>query len=63
VLVLATFAWETWVVGPEGLRAVLDWEFASVGDPHEDLAWPFVRDWRFGMDAFRFGGISDGSDS
>lgn len=62
VLVHGDFRLGNMVVGPEGLRAVLDWEFASVGDPHEDLAWPFVRDWRFGMDAFRFGGISDGSD-
>ncbi len=50
------------MVGPEGLRAVLDWEFAAVGDPHEDLAWPFVRDWRFGRDEKRFAGISDGED-
>jgi aminoglycoside phosphotransferase (APT) family kinase protein len=48
------------VVGPEGLRYVLDWEFAWVGDPHEDLAWPFVRDWRFGNDAHAFAGLSDG---
>ncbi|MER3453298.1 MAG: phosphotransferase family protein, partial [Acidimicrobiia bacterium] len=25
------------LVGPEGLRAVLDWELAHVGDPLEDL--------------------------
>jgi aminoglycoside phosphotransferase (APT) family kinase protein len=50
------------VVGPEGLRGVLDWEFAAVSDPHEDLAWPFVRDWRFGNDALRFAGLSDGED-
>ncbi|HVM16292.1 MAG TPA: phosphotransferase family protein [Gaiellaceae bacterium] len=45
------------VVGPEGLRAVLDWEFAHVGDPVEDVAWPLVRAWRFGADARRLGGV------
>src|SRR5438105_553050 len=36
--------------GPEGLRAVLDWELAHVGDPLEDLGWICVRSWRFGAD-------------
>ena len=36
------------VVGPEGLRAVLDWELAHLGDPVEDLGWCCVRSWRFG---------------
>ncbi|HEU5102529.1 MAG TPA: phosphotransferase family protein [Roseiflexaceae bacterium] len=47
------------LVGPAGLNAVIDWEFAHVGDPHEDLAWPCVRDWRFGNDALRLGGVAD----
>ena len=36
------------IFGPEGLRAVLDWELAHVGDPTEDLGWLCVRSWRFG---------------
>jgi aminoglycoside phosphotransferase (APT) family kinase protein len=36
------------IVGPDGLRAVLDWELAHVGDPLEDLGWLCVRAWRFG---------------
>lgn len=36
--------------GPEGLRAVLDWELAHWGDPLEDLGWLTVRAWRFGHD-------------
>lgn len=36
------------VVGPEGIRAVLDWEIAHLGDPMEDLGWLCVRTWRFG---------------
>lgn len=36
------------MIGPEGLRAVLDWELAHIGDPLEDLGWLCVRAWRFG---------------
>ena len=38
------------VVGPDGLRAVLDWELAHLGDPIEDLGWFCVRAWRFGSE-------------
>jgi len=38
------------MVGPEGLRAVLDWELAHIGDPMEDLGWLCVRAWRFGSE-------------
>jgi aminoglycoside phosphotransferase (APT) family kinase protein len=41
------------------LVAVLDWEFAHVGDPVEDVSWPLVRAWRFGADARRLGGVGD----
>jgi aminoglycoside phosphotransferase (APT) family kinase protein len=41
------------------LVAVLDWEFAHVGDPLDDLSWPVVRAWRFGADDRRLGGIGD----
>ncbi len=36
------------IVGPEGIRAVIDWELAHVGDPMEDLGWLCVKAWRFG---------------
>lgn len=36
------------LVGHDGLRAVLDWELAHLGDPVEDLGWFCVRAWRFG---------------
>ncbi len=36
------------IIGPEGLRAVLDWELAHLGDPMEDLGWICVNSWRFG---------------
>jgi len=44
------------LVGPDGLRAVLDWELAHVGDPVEDLGWLCTRSWRFGSPA-RVGGF------
>jgi aminoglycoside phosphotransferase (APT) family kinase protein len=47
------------VVGSTGLTHVLDWEFAHLGDPVEDVAWPLVRAWRFGADARRLGGVGD----
>ena len=37
------------MVGPEGMRAILDWELAHLGDPMEDLGWLCVPSWRFGM--------------
>ncbi|MFC4061849.1 phosphotransferase family protein [Planomonospora corallina] len=36
------------IIGPDGVRAVLDWELAHPGDPLEDLGWLCVRSWRFG---------------
>ncbi len=36
------------IVGPDGLRAVLDWELAHAGDALEDLGWLCVKAWRFG---------------
>jgi aminoglycoside phosphotransferase (APT) family kinase protein len=47
------------IVGERGLHAIIDWEFSHIGDPHEDLAWPCVRDWRFGNGHLHFGGVSD----
>ncbi len=36
------------IIGPDGVRAVLDWELAHLGDPFEDLGWLCVKAWRFG---------------
>ena len=38
------------LVGPEGLRGVLDWELAHRGDPVEDVGWLCAPAWRFGGD-------------
>lgn len=45
------------VVGPEGLRAVLDWELSHRGDPMEDLGWFCVNAWRFGAVQQAAGGL------
>lgn len=50
------------MVDADGLVGVLDWEFAHCGDPAEDLAWPLVRAWRFGVDNLRLGGIGRADD-
>ena len=36
------------VIGPDGIRGVLDWELVHRGDPMEDLGYLCVRAWRFG---------------
>lgn len=45
--------------GPEGVRAVLDWEIVHVGDPLEDLSWPCINSWRFGVSEKVVGGFGD----
>lgn len=45
------------LVDAHGLTAVLDWEFAHVGDPAEDAGFICARPWRFGVDEHRLGGI------
>jgi aminoglycoside phosphotransferase (APT) family kinase protein len=57
VLVHGDFRVGNLMVGPAGLVGVFDWEFAHVGDPAEDLAWPCVRSWRFGQGELRLGGV------
>lgn len=49
------------IVGPEGIRAVLDWELAHIGDPLEDLGWLCARAWRFGgpYEVGGFGSVDD----
>jgi aminoglycoside phosphotransferase (APT) family kinase protein len=58
VLLHGDYRMGNFIVGPDGLRGIVDWEFARMGDPHEELAWPCVRGWRFGDSAQRLGGIA-----
>ncbi len=46
------------LVTPDGLNGIVDWEFCRLGDPLEDLAWACLRDWRYGRGMLRFGGIA-----
>jgi len=39
------------------LVAVLDWEFAGISDPLEDIGWFCAKCWRFGSDDREAGGI------
>ena len=57
VLVHADFRLGNFVVDEDGIVAVLDWEMAHLGEPAEDLGWPLVRAWRFGVDHMRLGGV------
>lgn len=36
------------LIGPDGLRGVLDWELVHRGDPMQDLGWVCTKAWRFG---------------
>jgi aminoglycoside phosphotransferase (APT) family kinase protein len=47
------------VVSGGRLVALLDWEFAHLSDPREDVSWPLVRAWRFGNDGLRLGGVGE----
>lgn len=51
------FRTANYLLGPEGLSAIIDWEFAHLGDPHEDLAFVCMRAWRFGADEREVSGI------
>ncbi len=45
------------MIGPDGVRGVLDWELAHRGDPLEDLGWLCVNSWRFGNIDLPVGGF------
>ncbi len=50
------------MVGPDGVRAVLDWEIAFVGDPMADLGWICAAPWRFGVIDRPVGGFGERED-
>ncbi len=50
------------MIGPDGVRAVLDWELTHIGDPAEDLGWICVNSWRFGETHKVVGGFGDVDD-
>jgi aminoglycoside phosphotransferase (APT) family kinase protein len=56
-LVHGDFRLGNFIVGAEGIRAVLDWEMAHIGDPAEDFGWICVPSWRFGKPDNEVGGF------
>jgi aminoglycoside phosphotransferase (APT) family kinase protein len=50
------------MIGPDGLRAVLDWEISHVGDPMADLSWICINPWRFGNIDLPVGGFGSRAD-
>lgn len=50
------------IVGEDGLRAVLDWELAHIGNPMSDLGWLCVPSWRYGYTNKIVGGFGDVED-
>jgi aminoglycoside phosphotransferase (APT) family kinase protein len=58
-LVHGDFRNGNFIIGEEGVRSVLDWEIAHVGDPAEDLGWICVNSWRFGHSDKPVGGFGD----
>ena len=48
-LVHGDFRHGNFIIGPDGVRAVIDWEIAHRGDPMEDLGWICVNSWRYGV--------------
>lgn len=45
----------------EGIKGVLDWEMAHLGDPLEDVAWACIKSWRWSGDG-KIGGLLDRED-
>jgi aminoglycoside phosphotransferase (APT) family kinase protein len=50
------------IVGPDGVRAVIDWEIPHVGDPLEDVGWLCTNVWRFGVSDKPVGGFGERED-
>jgi aminoglycoside phosphotransferase (APT) family kinase protein len=47
-LVHGDFRHGNFIVDRDGVRAILDWELAHLGDPMRDLGWICTNSWRFG---------------
>jgi aminoglycoside phosphotransferase (APT) family kinase protein len=50
------------MISPDGIVAVLDWELAHVGDPMRDLGWLCTNSWRFGVRELPVGGFGSRED-
>ena len=56
-LVHAEFRNGNFIVGDDGIRAVLDWEMAHIGDPLRDLGWLCNNSWTYGNTELPVGGF------
>ncbi|MEE2777644.1 MAG: phosphotransferase family protein [Acidobacteriota bacterium] len=56
-LVHAEFRNGNFIIDESGIRAVLDWEMAHVGDPMRDLGWLCNNSWTYGNTALPVGGF------
>jgi aminoglycoside phosphotransferase (APT) family kinase protein len=50
------------MVDEHGIKAVLDWEIAHIGDPMRDLGWICTSSWRFGVAEKPVGGFGEYED-
>jgi aminoglycoside phosphotransferase (APT) family kinase protein len=57
-LVHGDFRSGNFIVGPDGLRAILDWELAHLGHPMADIGWLCTNTWRFGQWRLPVGGFA-----
>jgi aminoglycoside phosphotransferase (APT) family kinase protein len=57
VLLHHDFRTGNYMLDADGITAILDWEFAGWGDPHEDIGWFLARSWRFGKNDREAGGV------
>jgi len=58
VLLHGDFRTGNYLVGKKAPTAILDWEFANWGDPHEDIGWFCCKSWRFGAIDREAGGLT-----
>lgn len=59
VLCHRDFRTGNYMVDDGALTGILDWEFASWGEPEEDIGWFCARCWRFAAPEREAGGIAD----
>jgi aminoglycoside phosphotransferase (APT) family kinase protein len=51
-----------YVLDTQGLRGIIDWEFAHYSDPLADIGWFCAKCWRFGVNDKEAGGIGHRDD-